>query len=78
MAEEIGSGAYGTVYKVYTDKRHCFAMKVIDKKRLAKKKLGKPGAPNPLQILKTELAVWKKVRHQNCLQLIEVIDDPSK
>ena len=40
--------------------------------------VGKDGKGNMLELLKREVAVWKKVKHKHCLQLFEVIDDPSK
>jgi [calcium/calmodulin-dependent protein kinase] kinase len=52
-----------------------YAMKVLDKKRLLKKRLGPQGKNNALMLVKTEIAVWKKLIHPNCLCLFEVIED---
>jgi serine/threonine protein kinase len=85
IESHLGSGSYGVVSKVYIDfvddsskasgARRYFAMKQVDKKRLMKKRMGRKGSA--MDMLKQEIAVWKKVKHINCLTLIEVIDDPA-
>ncbi len=77
IREQIGSGSFGIVSKVTNgdDESVYFAMKQVDKKRLMKKRVGFKG--NAFDLIKVEIAVWKKVTHPNCLALIEVIDDPG-
>ncbi len=69
----LGKGAFGNVYKVInTENGEWFAMKVLDKKRLLRKRIGKDS--NALQKVKMEIAVWKRLIHPNCLTLLEVIE----
>jgi serine/threonine protein kinase len=69
----LGKGAFGNVYKVInTESGEVFAMKVLDKKRLLRKRIGKDS--NALQKVKMEIAVWKRLIHPNCLTLLEVIE----
>ena len=48
-------------------------MKVLDKKRLKRKRMGR--RKTALDLVKTEIAVWKKLQHRNIVTLYEVIDD---
>ena len=69
----LGKGAFGNVYKVInTESGEVLAMKVMDKKRLLRKRIGKDS--NALQKVKMEIAVWKRLIHPNCLTLLEVIE----
>ena len=55
------------------------AVKVVKKGSLKKKMFGRPtGTPSPLDDMMREVAVMKKVKHPNCVQLFEVIDDPKR
>ena len=73
----LGKGAFAQVYEGEVDgllgKKRVYALKVMDKKRLRRKRIGR--FSNALQSLKKEIAVWKKVSHPHVVNLVEVIDD---
>ena len=72
----LGKGAFGAVYKVKdSSKGTFFAMKVLDKKRLRRVRMGR--MKTALDNVKTEIAVWKKLEHENVVTLYEVIDDDT-
>jgi len=52
-----------------------FAMKILDKKKLKRRRIGRFG--NALQEAQKEIAIWKKLDHPHCVNLKEVIDDPD-
>merc|ERR1711924_165010 len=56
-----------------TDTGAAVAVKILNKRRLKKKRIGRFG--NALKEVQKEIAVWKKLRHQNVVPLYEVIDD---
>ncbi|CAK7202260.1 hypothetical protein SEUCBS139899_004982 [Sporothrix eucalyptigena] len=77
VLEEIGRGQHGKV-KLAQDNRdgRMVAIKIIP--RLSKtRRLGKVSAVDPQQNTKREVAILKKIRHENIVALLEVIDDPE-
>ncbi len=54
-----------------------FAIKIISKEFLRKKKGGKSGAETYFEDIKREIAIMKKLSHPNVLRLFEVLDDPK-
>eukprot|EP01135_Chromosphaera_perkinsii_P004623 Nk52_evm16s292 gene=Nk52_evmTU16s292 len=56
------------------------AMKVMSKKRLKRKQLmpGKKPASSPLDGVKREIAILKKLEHENIVNLIEVMDSATE
>lgn len=83
LTDSIGQGSYGLVKLAYNaeDDTH-YAMKILSKKKLFKKAgvFGRPNPNrkevNPLEKVHREIAVLKKLDHQNVVKLIEVLDDP--
>ena len=73
IMEELGVGAYGKVRRVLntTTKEH-FAIKIFDKKLLRRKRVGR--FSNALSSVAEEVAIWKLLKHDNIVQLFEVID----
>lgn len=102
IQEEIGAGAFGTVYRVVdTSTQEKYAMKSYSKARLRKmnqaewmqlrRKLMRTKDPveqnkirealesftsNPLNLIRREIAILKKLDHPNIVNLVEVLDDP--
>jgi len=74
LLELCGEGAFGKVKRAEnTDTGAAVAVKILNKRRLKKKRIGRFG--NALKEVQKEIAVWKKLRHQNVVPLYEVIDD---
>eukprot|EP00927_Polykrikos_kofoidii_P016623 TRINITY_DN17518_c0_g1_i1.p1 TRINITY_DN17518_c0_g1~~TRINITY_DN17518_c0_g1_i1.p1 ORF type:complete len:407 (-),score=52.89 TRINITY_DN17518_c0_g1_i1:50-1270(-) len=79
----LGTGAFGSVFLVERgNPRERLAMKVFSKGRLRKKRQffgGLTGqgmkVKTDLDTVYTEIALLKKVNHNNCVRLQEVIDD---
>lgn len=40
--------------------------------------MGMPSGESPLELIKEEIAIMKKLNHPNLVQLIEVLDDPTE
>jgi len=72
LGDVLGSGAFGVVRSA-TKKGEKFAIKLLSKARLKRSRVGLRS--NALELLKTEIAVWKKLTHPNVCNLIEVIND---
>ena len=69
VIDDLGRGAYGKV-KLAVDETNCpVAIKIV-RKDLLKQLDGKNG-------IAREIAVMKKLKHRNVVQLYEVIDDPE-
>ena len=74
----LGSGAFSDV-KLVTDTttNSVYAMKIMDKKKLAKK-MGKIGGQSSLlEDIQTEIEVMNLLEHENIVALQEVINDPE-
>ena len=74
----LGAGSFGNVFKVKdtsVEGNIYYAMKMLDKKRLKKKRIGV--GKTALMLVKSEIAVWKRLHHPNCLCLFEVIEDDN-
>jgi len=87
--KEIDSGAYGRVYMVYDENiNKYFACKVVSKSRLkrnfrfvqlAGRKSGGSSENDPLDQIKREVAIFKKMtKHPNIASLVEVLDDAKE
>ena len=71
----LGRGAFGKVWEVEDENRNFFAVKVLNKRILRNRWIGKK--KTAFDSIKTEIAVMKKVKHKNAVKLLEVIDDES-
>lgn len=91
LLKMIGSGAFGTVHlgEFSEDgQRHFVAIKSIDKRRLRRQRLQSMHRPvyelreldekDPLFLVRTEVAIMKKLRHPHVVRLYEALDDPEK
>jgi hypothetical protein len=77
LLDTLGVGSYGEVRLCkdrVTDK--LFAIKIISKEFLRKKKNGKT-SETYFEDIKREIAIMKKLLHPNILRLYEVLDDPK-
>jgi hypothetical protein len=77
LLDTLGVGSYGEVRMCkerVTDK--LFAIKIISKEFLKKKKGGKT-SETYFEDIKREIAIMKKLLHPNVLRLYEVLDDPK-
>ena len=74
LTQRLGKGAFGTVYRAHGDGR-TVAVKVLRRSLLKRHRVGMTNSA--LDQLMREIAVMKKVHHPNCVELHEVIDDPS-
>lgn len=77
VIEEIGRGMHGKVKLARNlETGENVAIKIIA--RFSKKRrLGKVTAKSPQDKTKKEIAILKKIRHENVVALLEVIDDPE-
>ncbi|KAM9734097.1 calcium/calmodulin-dependent protein kinase kinase 1b isoform 1-T1 [Menidia menidia] len=94
LKNEIGKGSYGVVKLAYNeDSEQYYAMKVVSKKRLLRlcgflRRLPPAGSNNqqdlitkaslPLERVYREIAILKKLDHNNVVKLVEVLDDPDE
>ncbi|EFC39391.1 predicted protein [Naegleria gruberi] len=69
----LGKGSYGKVKLVLDNNNKPFAMKIMNKAML--KRVKKAGGGNLLMDVQREIAIMKKLSHQNVVRLFEVIDD---
>ena len=72
IGKELGRGAYGQVYKG-TSGSDTVAIKVMTRSILKRKRVGRNASA--YDSVMREIAVMKRLRHGNCVQLFEVIDD---
>ncbi|KAL0487342.1 calmodulin dependent protein kinase kinase [Acrasis kona] len=70
----IGKGSYGKVKLCIDNNNRPYAVKVLNKSALKRVKKGDETAYS--DVLR-EIAINKKLNHENCVRLFEVIDDPS-
>ena len=75
ILDDLGQGGYGKVKLVVSiADRRLYAMKVVNKARLAKLSWhGRPALDN----IRREVAVLQRLRHPNVVRLHEVMDDPA-
>jgi len=80
ILRKIGEGSYGKV-KLCSFNNRFYAVKVINKANLRKRREihrnpeGKIIVKNALEDISQEIAIMKKLKHQNIVKLREVIDD---
>ncbi|OAF69411.1 hypothetical protein A3Q56_02833 [Intoshia linei] len=77
ISTKLGDGSYGVVKLASKDDQE-YAVKIISKKRLFRKQgfMPKGGKrPDILKQLYREIAILKKLNHQNIIKLIDVFDD---
>lgn len=75
---ELARGSYGKVKKVLdkdSPQKKIYAMKIIKRAKLMKKRLSKD--KTAFDNVEREVAIMKKLQHQNVVRLIEVMDDPQ-
>lgn len=77
MLDTLGTGSYGEV-RMCKDRKTdlLYAMKIISKEMLKKKKGGNTDETY-FEDIKREIAIMKKLLHPNVLRLFEVLDDPK-
>ncbi|KAM4627727.1 calcium/calmodulin-dependent protein kinase kinase 1b [Polymixia lowei] len=85
---EIGKGSYGVVKLAYNeDAEQYYAMKVVSRKKLMRQCRflrclppdGLSRKPTgPLEKVYQEIAILKKLDHNNIVKLVEVLDDPDE
>jgi serine/threonine protein kinase len=74
--DTVGHGSYGKVKRcLNTTDGLTYAAKIVNKSILKRKRVGRFGTA--LDSVKKELAIWKKLNHENIVHLVEVIDDPG-
>ena len=72
----LGTGSYGAVYSARDKRGELVAVKVLKSSVLKKRKALM--RPETVRDQLYEIAVMKRLNHPGCVQLFEVIDDPSK
>lgn len=77
LLDILGAGSYGEV-RMCKDRTtdHLYAIKIISKDLLKKKKNGNT-SETYFEDIKREIAIMKKLLHPNVLRLFEVLDDPN-
>lgn len=76
IMEELGRGAYGTVYKCKKDTGEIFAVKIYRKRTLKSKWLGR--GRTGLDCVNNEIDVLSKLSHVNIINMYEVIHAENK
>eukprot|EP01028_Stygiella_incarcerata_P010952 TRINITY_DN5963_c1_g1_i1.p1 TRINITY_DN5963_c1_g1~~TRINITY_DN5963_c1_g1_i1.p1 ORF type:complete len:562 (+),score=170.45 TRINITY_DN5963_c1_g1_i1:78-1763(+) len=73
----LGRGQYGKVKLAMNMKdNQLYAIKILNKSIL--KRIRKGFGKNAYSGVLKEIAIWKKLRHENVVRLFEVIDDPDE
>lgn len=73
----LGKGAFGKVKLVECeDDKLKYAMKIQSRKKM--KKVALKTGKDSFNMLQKEMAIMKKISHENLIQLIEIIDDTEK
>lgn len=77
LLDTLGTGSYGEV-RLCKDRTtdNLFAIKIISKEMLKKKKSGN-SSETYFEDIRREIAIMKKLLHPNVLRLYEVLDDPN-
>lgn len=70
----IGKGSYGKVKLCIDSNNKAFAVKIMEKSALKRVKKGESSA---LDDVMREIAILKKIRHENIVRLYEIINDPA-
>ncbi|CAD8105046.1 unnamed protein product [Paramecium primaurelia] len=74
ILQELGKGSFGKV-KLAKDNNRKYAVKICDRKKLKLKLLS--SKMDAYSLLDKEIAIMKKVDHENIVQLYEVIENPN-
>lgn len=87
LLRQLGRGSFGTVHEaIDKEKGIKVAIKEFSKSKLVKQQtpIGRgrgrgrgPTPANPLALVQTEVAIFKKLNHANVVRLYEVLDNPS-
>ena len=75
LGDVLGHGTFGVVRRATNKKGKTFAIKLLSKARLKKKRVGLRSSA--LDMLTREIAIWKKLDHPNICHLYEVINDEN-
>eukprot|EP01060_Flectonema_neradi_P012844 TRINITY_DN19625_c0_g1_i1.p1 TRINITY_DN19625_c0_g1~~TRINITY_DN19625_c0_g1_i1.p1 ORF type:complete len:365 (+),score=66.31 TRINITY_DN19625_c0_g1_i1:72-1166(+) len=76
LIQKLGEGAFAKVKLVVDEDGMTFAAKIIKKSLMSKRRRRKGSCTSYMNMVHTEIAIMKKVRHPNIVVLHEVIDDP--
>ena len=77
LIQKLGEGAFAKVKLVVDEDGMTFAAKIIKKSVMSKmRRKRSAGCKSCMNMVHTEIAIMKKVRHPNIVVLREVIDDP--
>ncbi|EAR99044.2 Serine/Threonine kinase domain protein (macronuclear) [Tetrahymena thermophila SB210] len=77
ILKNIGHGAFGKVKQVFdTNTKKHFAVKIINRDKLMKKKLDRN--KSAFSLIEKEIAICKKMAHPNIVKLYEYIDDQDE
>mmetsp|Transcript_2849 Transcript_2849/g.5351 ORF Transcript_2849/g.5351 Transcript_2849/m.5351 type:complete len:701 (-) Transcript_2849:72-2174(-) len=78
IIKTLGQGSYGKVkLGLNTNDQNLYAIKIVDKSQLKRKRIAGPGKATALDTVRREIAIMKKLSHANVTNLIEIIDDPD-
>ncbi|WFD17928.1 non-specific serine/threonine protein kinase [Malassezia caprae] len=89
LLKEIGKGSFAIVHLGETsDEQRFYAIKEFDKRRMRRQRLMElrkqlktlsilNDDKDPLNLVRTEVAIMKKLHHPNVLKIYEALDDPN-
>lgn len=81
LLQVLGSGAYGVVRHATTRDANDYAVKCVSRSKYLRREGGFrqscTGKVDPLQCVKQELAILRKVDHPNIVRMHDAIDDPG-
>ncbi|CAD8204273.1 unnamed protein product [Paramecium pentaurelia] len=75
ILQELGKGSFGKVKLAKDNNNKKYAVKICDRKKLKLKLLS--SKLDAYSLLDKEIAIMKKVGHENIVQLYEVIENPN-